>query len=71
MELILIIPIMIVSTIIGSLGAVFLKKGADNFHIKFDWQHILSLITNWRLILGALLYFISSIAFISVLNAFC
>jgi len=68
MELILIIPIMIVSTIIGSLGAIYLKKGSDGFSLKFDFDHILSLITNSNLIVGGILYFVASLAFIYMLR---
>ena len=45
---------------IGSIGSVFLKSGAGLLH-----RQIRSLLTNWRLAIGVLLYVASSLLFIA------
>ena len=49
----------IAGTFVGSFGAVFLKIGAG--HISRDLK---SLLTNWRLALGIVLYLISSVFYV-------
>lgn len=49
----------IVGTFVGSFGAVFLKIGAGKLSRDFR-----SLLTNWRLALGILLYLISSVFYV-------
>lgn len=53
------IIILALSTIVGSFGAYFFKRGADKLEIN-----ILKIITNWSLYIGAFLYLISNILFI-------
>jgi drug/metabolite transporter (DMT)-like permease len=49
----------IAGTVVGSFGAVFLKIGAA--HLS---RNLKSLLTNWRLALGVLLYLISSVFYV-------
>lgn len=67
----LVVIIMIFNTFIGSLGSLFLKKGAKKFHINIKvglFTLIKDILTNWNIILGVLLYFISSILFLYLLK---
>ena len=53
------ILLVILSSFIGSFGAVFLKLGATRLH--FQWRTI---IYNWPLALGVVLFLCSSVFFI-------
>jgi drug/metabolite transporter (DMT)-like permease len=60
---------MLISTIIGSFGSIFLKKGAEHFHIRFSVKGIIDILRNWRIILGLVLYAFSTVAFIYLLRS--
>ena len=49
----------VLGTVIGSFGAVFLKVGAG--HLT---RNLKSLLTNWRLALGIALYLLSSVFYV-------
>jgi multidrug transporter EmrE-like cation transporter len=53
------ILLVILSSFIGSFGAVFLKVGATRLH--FEWKTV---IYNWPLALGIVLFLCSSVFFI-------
>ncbi len=59
----LIIPLAVVATLMGAIGATFLKKGGSSFSIN-----PIKLIKNYNMIAGLALYVISSIVFISALK---
>lgn len=64
----IILGLMIVLTFIGAMGSLFLKLGSKNFHLVASIKNIIALIKNWQIILGVLLYGVSSIIFIIVLK---
>jgi uncharacterized membrane protein len=68
MNLPMILFLMAISTSIGSFGSIFLKLGSDRFHVRFTWKSFIGLIKNWHLIVGAVLYLLSTIAFIYMLK---
>ena len=47
------------ASVIGSIANIFLKAGAGRLHRK-----IISVVTNWRLVLGVITYLISSFLYI-------
>lgn len=47
------------ASFVGSIGAVFLKGGADRLH--FDLK---SLVTNWRLVVGIFTFILSSLLYL-------
>ncbi len=53
------ITLVLVGSLIGSVGAIFLKSGAHA--ISRRWS---SLIFNWRLALGIVIYLVSSVLFV-------
>lgn len=55
---------MIIASLIGSFGAVFLKSGSK--HLKSD--DLKSLFTNYHLALGGLLFVISSLFFVKAVS---
>ena len=57
------ILITLVTAIIGSFGAIYLKKGARDYKFPFE-----GLFTNINLIIGIVLYVISLIIFIAALR---
>ncbi len=57
------IILVLIAALIGAFGAVFLKKGSQKLKFKFR-----SLIKNYYLILGFLLYGVSSVPFILALK---
>jgi drug/metabolite transporter (DMT)-like permease len=59
---------MLISTIIGAFGSIFLKKGAEQFHIRINISGIIDLLKNWKIILGLGLYVLSTISFIYLLR---
>ena len=69
MNIFVVIIIMIVATLIGSLGSIFLKLGAAHFTIRFTFKNLIHLFRNWRLILGIFLYALSTIPFIYLLRS--
>lgn len=54
-----VIGIVFLAAIIGSFGALFLKMGSKRFSFRFK-----KLIKNYKLIIGVLLYAVSSLFFI-------
>lgn len=68
MNMILIILLMLVSTMIGAFGSIFLKKGAERFHVKISISGVIELLKNWRVILGLTLYALSTVGFIYLLR---
>lgn len=68
MNMIIVILLMLVSTIIGSFGSVFLKKGSKDFHIRLNVKGIVTIIKNWEVIFGLCLYALSTVAFIYLLK---
>lgn len=52
----------IVGSIVGSFGAVFLKMGASRL------DSLQSLVTNWRLAVGVVFYLLSSVFFVIGVN---
>jgi drug/metabolite transporter (DMT)-like permease len=62
---------MVIATIIGSIGSLFLKKGSKEFHLNFKigiFRFIKDVLYNWNIILGVSLYFIGTIIFIYLLR---
>jgi multidrug transporter EmrE-like cation transporter len=53
------IALVLVASIIGSAGAVFLKSGAMNLQ-----PSLASIVFNWRLALGIITYLLSSVLFV-------
>lgn len=53
------IALVLVASVIGSVGAVFLKSGAVVLR-----PSLLSLVSNWRLALGIVTYLLSSVLFV-------
>jgi drug/metabolite transporter (DMT)-like permease len=53
------IVLVLVASVIGSAGAVFLKSGAMNLK-----PNLSSIIFNWRLALGVITYLLSSVLFV-------
>jgi drug/metabolite transporter (DMT)-like permease len=68
MSTLIILLLMLVSTIIGSFGSIFLKMGAENFQVKISIPGIIKILKNWRIILGLGLYVLSTVAFIYLLK---
>lgn len=64
----IILGLMIVLTLIGATGSLFLKLGSKNFRLEASIKNIIALIKNWQVILGVFLYGLSSIIFIVVLK---
>lgn len=66
-----VIGVMIINTLIGATGSLFLKKGAAKFHLHIRAgiiKLIMDTLKNWEIILGVSLYFISSIFFLYLLK---
>ena len=57
------IGLVILATLIGALGPIYMKKGAKKFRLD-----IKALLHNWELILGIGFYGLSTIAFIPALR---
>ena len=53
------IALVLVASVIGSAGAVFLKSGAMNLQ-----PNVSSIVFNWRLALGIVTYMLSSVLFV-------
>ena len=51
------------ATVIGSFGSLFLKFGAEHFTLDLK-----KLLTNYKVILGLLIYVLSSVLFIAALR---
>jgi len=57
------VGLVVLATVIGAFGAIFMKKGAERFRLNAK-----SLLTNYPLILGIVFYGISTIIFIPALR---
>ncbi len=57
-----------IATIIGSFGALFLKLGSSRLNIQFNFKGLMSIIMNYRLILGVFFYGLSSVFFLLALR---
>jgi uncharacterized membrane protein len=57
-----------IAVLIGSVGALLLKKGSAHFHVKFHWEFITKLLHNYILIWGIFMYGLSAIFFIYALK---
>ncbi len=57
------VGLVILGTIIGALGPIYLKKGSKNFSLN-----IVKLITNYNLIAGCFFYGLATIVFIPALR---
>jgi drug/metabolite transporter (DMT)-like permease len=68
MEIIIVIGLMIIFTLIGAFASILLKKGAPKFHLKFSIDGIIDLLTNWNIVFGGILYFLSMVGFIYLLK---
>jgi len=53
------IALVLVGSLIGSLGAIFLKSGANS--LSRDWK---SIAFNWKLAVGVATYLLSSVLFV-------
>ncbi len=53
------IALVLVGSVIGSLGAIFLKSGANALSRKWT-----SIMFNWRLAIGVVTYLLSSVLFV-------
>lgn len=61
---------MILAQLMTAIGAILLKKGTTEFEFKDELtETILTLISNYKLILGAILYFVAAIILILVLRS--
>lgn len=70
-SLTLTIIFMVLATLIGSFGSLFLKKGSAQFHMDFYkglWRIFIDFLKNHYVILGVILYLISSIFFLYLLR---
>jgi drug/metabolite transporter (DMT)-like permease len=69
-SLILTIILIVITTIIGSFGSLFLKKGSANFHLHFHkgLGIIIDIIKNYFIIIGIILYLISAMFFLYLLR---
>jgi drug/metabolite transporter (DMT)-like permease len=61
-----VILLMILSSIIGAFGAIYLKKGSPGFELK--GRKILASILNKQVILGILLYAVAAVVVIILLK---
>ena len=57
------VALVIMATFIGSMGAIFMKKGSDKFKLSLK-----KIIKNYNLIIGVALYVISAAFFIFALR---
>ena len=70
-NLFLVIIVMIISTLIGSIGSLLLKKGSEHFDIdirKGITKTVMKLLKNYNVVFGAILYFVSASFFIYLLR---
>jgi uncharacterized membrane protein len=58
----------LVSAILASVGALFLKKGSKHFRVYFKFRFILDVLKNYILLFGIILYGLSTIVFILALR---
>lgn len=68
MSIIYILLIMVLACMIGAVASLFMKLGSDKFIIKISYNGLIDIISNWRLILGIILYVVSAVIFISILK---
>jgi drug/metabolite transporter (DMT)-like permease len=64
-----IVILMFISTIIGAVGSLFLKIGAEHFHIRLNIKGIVNILKNWKIIFGLGLYALATVAFIYLLKS--
>jgi len=57
------IVLVVIGTIIGAFGSLYLKKGAKDFNLNLFKQ-----IKNWQLIFGVILFVLSSVFYIYALT---
>jgi drug/metabolite transporter (DMT)-like permease len=69
MNTLLVIGLMLVSTIIGATGSLFLKRGAEHFHIRLNINGFITILKNWEIILGLILYVLSTVTLIYLLRS--
>jgi drug/metabolite transporter (DMT)-like permease len=60
--------VIILAAITASVGSLFLKFGAEKFHIAFTLKGIMDILENWKLLLGIFLYVLSAAIFIVALS---
>ncbi|MGV8150724.1 MAG: EamA family transporter [Candidatus Woesearchaeota archaeon] len=63
-----ILGMMIVATMIGAVGSLFLKLGSEKFNIHISIKGIIDILKNWKIIFGVFLYLVSSVFFIMILK---
>ncbi len=66
MDKIITLPLMIVACIIGAFGALYMKKSAANFTLK--WKKLFSNLKNKNLMIGLFLYAASTVLFVILLK---
>ncbi len=64
----LIIALIFISAIMASVGAVFLKKGAKHFNLRVSRKFIFEMMKNYQLLIGIIMYALSSVFFILALR---
>jgi multidrug transporter EmrE-like cation transporter len=67
-QVLIVLGLMIICTLLGAIGSLFLKLGSAKFHIKFSFKGIIEMLKNWKIIIGAIFYVASSVFFIIVLK---
>jgi uncharacterized membrane protein len=68
MNLVLLIIVMLLSTFISALASLLIKLGSESLKIRFKFQTISNLLRNWRLIVGLLIYVVSTALFVLALK---
>ena len=68
-NLYIIIPLMALSTFIGAIGSVYLKRGSEKFHIRLNLlKTAIDILKNYQIMTGVVLFLISSVFFIWMLR---
>ena len=71
MNLLLAFILIFIASIIGAFGSLLLKMGSSKFQLSFRSgliKAILTILKNWKLILGLFLYVVSTVFFIIVIK---
>lgn len=63
-----ILGMMIIATMIGAVGSLFLKLGSEKFNIHLSMRGIIDIVKNWKIIFGLSMYLVSSVFFIIILK---
>lgn len=63
MNQVIVLILMVVATLLGGIGAIFMKLGAAHFRL-----HLMTLLTNYRLMLGGFLYMLSAVMYLYLLQ---